>query len=151
MRNCHIQERMIPQQVVPYQEETGKKQRTGIPDERFPFLGSVPIGEPVCFTGLFSDLKKQNAPDFFSSLGNVWHSLIPCHLLVAFGPRTREKRNTRFFTFRTSPLLLLAFSIPPSTSACYHALTSSHVLCARAESSSPCGRGSGKATSRPRT
>ena len=108
--NCQIEERdtpaghtRIPKEASTYQEGTGKKQRTGIPDERFPFLGSVPFGKPVLFAGLFSDRKKQNAPGLFSSLGDVWHILMPRHLLMAFGPRARDKRNTLFHVSNRLP------------------------------------------------
>ena len=66
MRNCHIQERdtpaghtRIPKEASTHQEGTYKKQRTGIPDERFPVLGSVPFGKPVLFAGLYAQIRTM--------------------------------------------------------------------------------------------
>ena len=95
IRGCHIEE--------PAGHTKSKNNVQGYLTKGFRFLGRCPSGSLSCLL-VFPDHKRQNAPGLFSSLGNVWHLLMPRHLLMAFGPRAREKRNTFFHVSEQAPL-----------------------------------------------
>ena len=66
--HCQTEERetpaghtRIPKKATTYQEETDKKQRTGIPDERFPVLGSVPSGSLSCLLVSSHTLRHKSS------------------------------------------------------------------------------------------
>ena len=85
IRSCRVQDRT-----------DRPKQRTGIPDERFPDLGWVPFGEPVLFAALFSDHKKQKRtqPLLTGERLAFTHALPSTHGVWPSGP---VKKETRFF------------------------------------------------------
>ena len=113
------------------------------------FLGRCPSASLFVLLASSQTSRNKNAPGLFSSFGNVWHLLMPCHLLMAFGLWAREKRNTLSHVSNNPHFLLLEF-LNASEHVCMLPCFDifSCPFCARAQCSSPWSRGNDNATRR---